>query len=171
MRYLGKVCHKHLVGDGLSECDRQVELCFLELLRVQDAFHRHVVAFLVRHLNADSALTGYRSDNTDAQSRQTKGDIVLKAAYLGYSYTLSWCNLVQRDGRTDCCLYLSDFYAETLEHSDDFLVVCLYLLHVHVRLSFVVVTLEEVQSWALVSCERFERVNGGVKGGGGHVLS
>ena len=70
MRNLRKVCHEHLIGDGLSEHDRQVVLRLLKLLRVQNTFHRYIMALFVRHLNTDSALAWDWCNDTHAESRK-----------------------------------------------------------------------------------------------------
>ena len=159
MRNLRKVCHEHLVGDGFSEYDRQVVLRLLELLRVQDALHRHVMALLVWHLNTDSALARYRRNDTHAESRKAQRDVCLQTANLGDADTFSRSDLVERDGRTDSCLYFADVDAETLQHLDNLLVVRLDFVHINVWLASVLVLCEQVECRVLVSCERFKRID------------
>ena len=64
---LGQIHHEHLVGNGLSECHRQVEGCFLELLAGQDRTHGYDVRVRVWHFDTDGTLARNRCDDTDTQ--------------------------------------------------------------------------------------------------------
>ena len=100
MGSLSQIEHEHFVGDGLTNGTGQLHRRLLELLRVQHRLHRDGSGLGIRYLNTDSSLAGDRRDDTDTQSREAQGDIVLQVADTRDTHTRGWGNLIQRDGRT-----------------------------------------------------------------------
>ena len=158
VRNLRQIHHEHLVGDGLAQRDRQLHLGFLELLGVQDALHAHDVCLGIRHLDTDGSLARDRSDDTDTQGSEAQGDIILQVLDLGDAHTLGRLNLVESDGRAHGGTDGLDLYAEVAQHLDDSVLVGLLLLFVDRHL-LVVVFLQQVEGWVLVSCERLLRID------------
>ena len=158
VRNLRQIHHEHLVGDGLTQRDRQLHLGFLELLGVQDALHAHDVCLGIRHLDTDGSLARDRSDDTDTQGSEAQGDIILQVLDLGDAHTLSRLNLVESDGRTHGGTDGLDLYAEVAQHLDDSVLVRLLLLFVDRHL-LVVVFLQQVEGRVLVSSERLLRID------------
>ena len=158
VRNLRQIHHEHLVGDGLTQRDRQFHLGFLELLGVQDALHAHDVCLGIRHLDTDGSLARDRSDDTDTQGSEAQGDIILQVLDLGDAHTLGRLNLVEGDGRTHGGTDGLDLYAEVAQHLDDSVLVRLLLLFVDRHL-LVVVFLQQVEGRVLVSSERLLRVD------------
>ena len=74
--YFGQIYHKHFVGDGFSQGQRQVHLCFLELLRIENAFHRHDVGLVIGHLYADSAFAWDGCDDANTQCGKAQSNVV-----------------------------------------------------------------------------------------------
>ena len=91
---LGQIHHEHLVGNGLSECHRQVEGCFLELLAGQDRTHGYDVRVRVWHFDTDGTLARNRCDDTDTQCRKTQGDVVLQVTDFRDTYPFRRRNLI-----------------------------------------------------------------------------
>ena len=158
VRNLRQIHHEHLVGDGLTQRNRQFHLGFLELLGVEDALHAHDVRLGIRHLDTDGSLARDRSDDTDTQGSEAQGDIILQVLDLGDAHTLGRLNLVEGDGRTHGGTDGLDLYAEVAQHLDDSVLVGLLLLFVDRHL-LVVVFLQQVEGRVLVSCERLLRVD------------
>ena len=158
VRNLRQIHHEHLVGDGLTQRDRQFHLGFLELLGVQDALHAHDVCLGIRHLDTDGSLARDRSDDTDTQGSEAQGDIILQVLDLGDAHTLGRLNLVESDGRTHGGTDGLDLYAEVAKYLDDAVLVGLLLLFVDRHL-LVVVFLQQVEGRVLVSCERLLRID------------
>ena len=158
VRNLRQIHHEHLVGDGLTQRDRQLHLGFLELLGVQDALHAHDVCLGIRHLDTDGSLARDRSDDTDTQGSEAQGDIILQVLDLGDAHTLGRLNLVESDGRAHGGTDGLDLYAEVAQHLDDSVLVGLLLLFVDRHL-LVVVFLQQVEGRVLVSCERLLRID------------
>ena len=158
VRNLRQIHHEHLVGDGLTQRDRQLHLGFLELLGVQDALHAHDVRLGIRHLDTDGSLARDRSDDTDTQGSEAQGDIILQVLDLGDAHTLGRLNLVEGDGRAHGGTDGLDLYAEVAQHLDDSVLVGLLLLFVDRHL-LVVVFLQQVEGRVLVSSERLLRID------------
>ena len=158
VRNLRQIHHEHLVGDGLTQCDRQFHLGFLELLGVQNALHAHDVRLGIRHLDTDGSLARDRSDDTDTQGSEAQGDIILQVLDFGDAHTLGRLNLIEGDGRTHGGTDGLDLYAEVAQHLDDSVLVRLLLLFVDRHL-LVVVFLQQVEGRVLVSSERLLRVD------------
>ena len=158
VRNLRQIHHEHLVGDGLTQRDRQLHLGFLELLGVQDALHAHDVCLGIRHLDTDGSFARDRSDDTDTQGSEAQGDIILQVLDLGDAHTLSRLNLVESDGRAHGGTDGLDLYAEVAQHLDDSVLVGLLLLFVDRHL-LVVVFLQQVEGRVFVSCERLLRID------------
>ena len=116
------------------------------------------MALLIRYLNPDGSLTWYRGYDTHSECRESQGYVVLKVAYLGDAYSFGRSYLVEGDGRSYGGLYLTDVYAEALEHLDDFLVVRLYFLHIYVRFAVVGILVQKVKTWIAIPCEWLERI-------------
>ena len=158
VRNLRQIHHEHLVGDGLTQRDRQLHLGFLELLGVQDALHAHDVCLGIRHLDTDGSLARDWSDDTDTQGSEAQGDIILQVLDLGDAHTLGRLNLVESDGRAHGGTDGLDLYAEVAQHLDDPVLVGLLLLFVDRHL-LVVVFLQQVEGRVFVSCERLLRID------------
>ena len=158
VRNLRQIHHEHLVGDSLTQRDRQLHLGFLELLGVQDALHAHDVCLGIRHLDTDGSLARDRCDDTDTQGSEAQGDIILQVLDLGDAHTLGRLNLVESDGRAHGGTDGLDLYAEVAQHLDDSVLVGLLLLFVDRHL-LVVVFLQQVEGRVLVSCERLLRID------------
>ena len=158
VRNLRQIHHEHLVGDGLTQRDRQFHLGFLELLGVQNALHAHDVCLGIRHLDTDGSLARDWSDDTDTQGSEAQGDIILQVLDLGDAHTLGRLNLVESDGRAHGGTDGLDLYAEVAQHLDDPVLVRLLLLFIDRHL-LVVVFLQQVEGRVLVSCERLLRID------------
>ena len=158
VRNLRQIHHEHLVGDGLTQRDRQLHLGFLELLGVQNTLHAHDIRLGIRYLDTDGSLARDRSDDTDTQGSEAQGDIILQVLDLGDAHTLGRLNLVESDGRAHGGTDGLDLYAEVAQHLDDPVLVRLLLLFVDRHL-LVVVFLQQVEGRVLVSCERLLRID------------
>ena len=119
MGNLGQVGHEHLVGDGLTQGDGQLHRCFAEAFGVEHRLHRDNLRLGVRHLDTDGSLTRDGCDDTNAQSRQTQGDVVFEVANLRDAHTLGGCYLVERDGGSHGGVDGAYLHAEVVEHLDD----------------------------------------------------
>ena len=79
VRRLGKVEHKHFVGNGLAHHYRQTHLLFfLKTLTCYHRVHRHHLRTLIRHLNAYCALARNRGNDTDTIGTQREHYILLQ---------------------------------------------------------------------------------------------
>ncbi len=159
VRDFGEVDHKHFVCDGFADGERQFHRRFLELLRVEQAAHRHRLRLLVRNLNAHRAFAGDGRDNSHAERGQAQGDVVFKRTDARNFNTFGGRYFVERDGRADGRLNLLYFHAERIKYLDDARVVRFHLVHVDVRLVGLVFV-EQVERGELVAKEGLARVNG-----------
>ena len=153
MGSLGEVEHEHLVGDGLTHGTGQVHRCLLELLRVQNTLHRHDVLLLVRNLDTDGTLAGNRGNDTDAESLQREGDVILQITDFRDTYPLCRCNFVERDGGAYGGLDAVNLNAKVAQHLHDAVLVLRLLLHVDVGLAVVLVDLQQVEGGILVKLQ------------------
>ena len=113
VRCLGQIEHEHLVGDCLTDGTGKFHLRLLELLRVQDRFHRDGRGFGVWHLDTHRTLTRHGGDDTDAEGGQRQGDIVLQVLHLLDADTLGQRDLVEGDRRTDGGLDTANFHTKS----------------------------------------------------------
>ena len=150
VRNLCQIDHKHFVGDSLSECYRQRHIRFLELTTVEDALHRYDVRLRIRHLDTYCSLAGNRSDDTYSKGCKRQGDVVLEVTDLCNLNTRSRSNLVEGDGRTDGSCDRAYLNTEVAKNLDDAVLVLVLLFHIDVRLSVVLVFLQEVESRILI---------------------
>ena len=67
VRDLGQIHHEHIIGNGLTQCDRQIHGSLAEPFRVENTLHGDNLWFGIRYLNTDRSLTGNRSNDTDSQ--------------------------------------------------------------------------------------------------------
>ena len=159
MRNLGQIHHEHVVGNRLSECQRQFHRGLLELSGVQDAFHRDDACLGVRHFDTDGALAGDRCNDTDAECREAQGDIIFQVADLGYTHTFGRCEFVERDGGAYGGRDTRNLHSEGVQHLDDAVLVGRLLLHVDIRPVVGIVFLEQVERGILIFQERLLRID------------
>ena len=172
VRDFREVGHEHLVGNGFTEHDGQVELGVLKPLRIENALHRHVVALLVWHLDAYCSLTGNWGYDAHSECREAQCDVVFEVSDFCYAYAFGRGYLIQSYGGPDGGLYLAYLDAETFQHFYNLFVVRLYLLHVDIGFTVFVVLAQQVEGGALVFRERLTRIYRGIQVGiAGHRFS
>ena len=157
---LGQVEHKHLVGNRLTDGTGQFHLRLLELLRIEDRFHRYRRRLGIRNLDTHRTLAGHRRDDTNAEGCQRQGDIVLQILHLLDSYALSQRDLVEGDCRSDGGLDARDLHTKGAKHIDDSVLVGRLLGHVDIGLTVVIVFLQQVERRVVVVLQVTLRIVG-----------
>ena len=142
---LGEVEHEDLVSNSLTNGTRQLHRWFLEFLGVEDRTHGYRSRLGVRNLDTDGALARDRRNDTNAQSRQRQGNVVLQVTDAWDTHAWGWSNLVKRDGRTYRSLDAADFYAEVAQYVDNAVFVGVLLVHVDERLTVTLILLQQVE--------------------------
>ena len=94
MGHLYQIDHKYLVGNGLSKCHRELEVCLLELAAVDDALHRHHLWLGIRYFNTYGAFAWNGGNDAYAECRKREGYVILEVANLGDAYARRWSYLV-----------------------------------------------------------------------------
>ncbi len=138
VRHFAEVEHEYLVRDGLAQHNRQVVFRLLELTRRDNGLHRHNLRVFVRHFNAYRSFARHRRNDTYAEGREVKRNVVFQILYLRDSHSRVWDYLVERDGGTDGCTDRSNVDAEALQCVFYSFLVLVLLIHVDLTVARVV---------------------------------
>ena len=96
--------------------------------------HGDDLRVLVRHLDTDRTLARHRGDDTDTQSREVQGDIILQVLDLRDTHARVGDHLIQRDGRADRRLDRGDADTKALQRLLDTFLVRVLLVHIDLAL-------------------------------------
>ena len=162
MRNLCQVDHEHLIGNGLTQSNRQFHLCLLELSGVEDTLHAHNVRLGVRHLDTYGSLARDRSNDTYSQGCKTQGDVVLEILDFRDAHTFGRLYLIECDGRTHRSSYGTYGNTKVAQHLDDAVFVG-YLFCLVDIVAIVLIFLEQAQGGVLVLGERLLGVDGRIE--------
>ncbi len=76
VRHFGQIHHKYFIGNGLTQCNRQIFVAMHKLLSSQYCSCRDELSVFIRNFYTYGTFTWNRSNDPDAQSCQTQGYVV-----------------------------------------------------------------------------------------------